>query len=97
MRKLVYAFYNEGFSFAGFLRKNPDQRVNLISLLMGDVFKEGVDDIYGPMAEFADIPPPLYEQLDGSLIDLEKAAAAEVLSAKYKYYDDRVVLQETVE
>jgi flavin-dependent dehydrogenase len=95
MRKLVYAFYNEGFSFAGFLRKNPDQRVNIISLLMGDVFKEGVDDIYGPMAEFADIPPPLYEQLDGSLIDLEKAAAKEVLSAKYKYYDDRVVMQES--
>ncbi len=97
MRKLVYAFYNEGFSFAEFLRKNPDQRVNIISLLMGDVFKEGVDDIYGPMAEFADIPPPLYEQLDGSLIDLEKAAAEEVLSAKYKYYDDRAVLQESVE
>ena len=96
MRKLVYAFYNEGFSFAKFLQKNPDQRVNLISLLMGDVFKEGVDDIYGPMAEFADIPPPLYEQADGSLIDLEKAAAEEVLSAKYKYYDDRV-LQESVE
>ena len=91
MRKLVYAFYNEGFSFAKFLQKNPDQRVNLISLLMGDVFKEGVDDIYAPMAEFADIPPPLYEQLDGSLIDLEKAAAEEVLSAKYKYYDDRVL------
>jgi hypothetical protein len=64
---------------------------------MGDVFKEGVDDIYGPMAEFADIPPPLYEQLDGSLIDLEKAAAEEVLSAKYKYFEDRVVLQDSAE
>ena len=48
MRKLVYAFYNEGFSFAQFLQKNPDQRVNIINLLMGDVFKEGVDDIYEP-------------------------------------------------
>ena len=97
MRKLVYAFYNEGFSFAKFLQKYPEQRVNIINLLMGDVFKEGVDDIYEPMAEFAEIPPPLYEQLDGSLIDLEKAAAEEVLSAKYKYFDDRVVLQESVE
>jgi flavin-dependent dehydrogenase len=94
MRKLVYAFYNEGFSFAKFLQKNPDQRVNIISLLMGDVFKEGVDDIYGPMAEFADIPPPLYEQLDGSFVSLEKTSAEEVLSAKYQYYDDRV-LQES--
>jgi flavin-dependent dehydrogenase len=98
MRKLVYAFYNEGFSFAKFLQKNPDQRVNIINLLMGDVFKEGVDDIYEPMAEFADIPPPLYEQLDGSPTDLKKPASAateEALSAKYKYYDDREALQES--
>ena len=98
MRKLVYAFYNEGFSFAKFLQKNPDQRVNIINLLMGDVFKEGVDDIYAPMAEFADIPPPLYEQLDGSPADLKNpalVATEEVLSAKYKYYEDREALQES--
>src|SRR6267142_1161679 len=46
MRKLVYAFYNEGFSFSQFLQKYPEQRVNIITLLMGDVFKEGVDNIY---------------------------------------------------
>src|SRR6266850_3409252 len=97
MRKLVYAFYNEGFSFAKFLQKNPDQRVNIISLLMGDVFKEGVDNIYGPMADFAVIPPPLYEQLDGSPAPLkEPAQVGEVLSAKYQYYDD-AVLQEAGE
>src|SRR6267142_1391195 len=85
MRKLVDAFYNEGFSFAKFLQKNPDQRVNIISLLMGDVFKEGVDDIYAPMAEFADIPPPLYEQFDGEPVLLTPAATEEeVLSAKYQ-------------
>ena len=95
MRKLVYAFYNEGFSFAKFLQKNPDQRVNIISLLMGDVFKEGVDDIYGPMAEFAEIPPPLYEQLDGTSVDLTPATTQEVLSAKYQYHDDRAALQES--
>ena len=95
MRKLVYAFYNEGFSFAKFLQKNPDQRVNIISLLMGDVFKEGVDDIYEPMAEFAVIPPPLYEQLDGASVDLTPSATEEVLSAKYQYHDDRSALQES--
>src|SRR5215510_1714369 len=63
MRKLVYAFYNEGFSFSQFLRKYPEQRVNVIELLIGNVFKEGVDDVYGPMSDFAQIPPPLYEQL----------------------------------
>jgi hypothetical protein len=100
MRKLVYAFYNEGFSFSQFLNKNKDQRVNIINLLMGDVFKEGVDDIYEPMAEFAYIPPPLYEHFDELAEDepidtaqIEKA----VLSAKYQYYDDRATaaLQES--
>jgi flavin-dependent dehydrogenase len=98
MRKLVYAFYNEGFSFAQFLQKYPEQRVNIISLLMGDVFKEGVDNIYGPMADFAVIPPPLYEQLDGSPVQLKEPGTdvGEVLSAKYQYYDD-AVLQEAGE
>jgi flavin-dependent dehydrogenase len=95
MRKLVYAFYNEGFSFAEFLQKYPDQRVNIITLLMGDVFKEGVDDIYEPLADFAIIPPPLYEQVDNEVADVKEATPDEVLSAKYQYYDDREVLQES--
>src|SRR5919197_1598754 len=63
MRKLVYAFYADNFSFSRFLQKYPEHRVNIINLLIGNVFREGVDDIYDPMAEFAEIPPPLYEQL----------------------------------
>ena len=80
MRKLVYAFYNDGFSFAQFLRKYPEQRINIINLLIGDVFREGVDEVYGPMSEFAEIPPPLYEQVDGQPT---KSDPEEVLSAKY--------------
>ena len=87
MRKLVYAFYNEGFSFSGFLRKYPEERVHIINLLIGNVFREGVDSVYGPMAEFADIPPPLYEQLDAA----ERAEVNDLLlMAKYQFYDDRV-------
>ena len=91
MRKLVYAFYHEGFSFAQFLRKYPEQRVNVINLLIGGVFRDGVDDVYVPMSEFAEIPPPLYEHLDGSPAKLNVPAPAEdeVLSAQYQYYDDR--------
>jgi flavin-dependent dehydrogenase len=91
MRKLVYAFYNDGFSFSGFLRKYPEERVHIINLLIGDVFKEGVDSIYGPMSEFAEIPPPLYEQLDGSMAPQTPTADESdiLLSAQYKYYDDR--------
>jgi geranylgeranyl reductase family protein len=95
MRKLVYAFYNEGFSFSEFLKKYPDERVHIINLLIGDVFREGVDEVYGPMAEFADIPPPLFEQVPRA----EGHASAQVepedlLSAKYIYYDDRATTQE---
>jgi geranylgeranyl reductase family protein len=95
MRKLVYAFYNEGFSFSQFLRKYPEQRVNIITLLMGNVFKDGVDDIYDPMADFAIIPPPLYEQLNGEAAHLPTTPAAEVMSAKYQEFDDRVAMQES--
>jgi len=91
MRKLVYAFYNESFSFSGFLRKYPDERVHIINLLIGDVFREGVDSIYGPMSEFADIPPPLYEQLDGTMVQQTPSTEESdlLLSAQYRYYDDR--------
>ncbi len=91
MRKLVYAFYNDGFSFAGFLRKYPEERVHIINLLIGDVFKEGVDAVYGPMSEFAEIPPPLYEQVDGTMVPQVPTPeeADLLLSAQYKYFDDR--------
>ncbi len=94
MRKLVYAFYDDGFSFSQFLHKYPEQRVNIINLLIGDVFRDGVDEVYGPLSEFAEIPPPLYEALDavatGQLEDsLTKPDPEEVLSAKYMYFEDR--------
>ena len=97
MRKLVYAFYNEGFSFAGFLRKYPEERVHIINLLIGDVFKEGVDSVYGPMSEFAEIPPPLYEQVDGSMVaQVPTPEESELLlSAQYKFFDDRVAAPES--
>jgi geranylgeranyl reductase family protein len=98
MRKLVHAFYSDGFSFSQFLKKYPEQRVNIINLLIGDVFRQGVDDIYGPMAEFAVIPPPLYEQIaEASGNGHRNAEPSEVLSAKYMYYDDRAAAHESQE
>jgi hypothetical protein len=97
MRKLVYAFYNEGFSFSQFLRKYPEQRVHVINLLIGDVFRAGVDEVYGPMSDFAEIPPPLYEQVTRSEANgsaSRSADAQEILTAKYQYYDDRAAAQE---
>jgi flavin-dependent dehydrogenase len=92
MRKLVHAFYCEGFSFSQFLKKYPEQRFGIINLLIGNVFKEGVDEIYEPMSEFAEIPPPLFEELANREEDdkeLSSAEPKEILSAKYMYYDER--------
>jgi geranylgeranyl reductase family protein len=98
MRKLVHAFYNEGFSFSQFLKKYPEQRVNIINLLIGNVFMNGVDEIYGPLSDFAVIPPPLFEQLSEAGRDqIASADSQEILSAKYMYYDNRTVTQETSE
>jgi flavin-dependent dehydrogenase len=59
MRKLVYAFYTPGFSFKQFLMAHPQCKKNLVDLLIGDVFKEGITDIFGPMGEMCDLPAPV--------------------------------------
>ena len=96
MRKLVHAFYSEDFSFSQFLKKHPEQRVGVINLLIGNVFKEGVDEIYGPMSEFAAIPRPLFEQLESQPKGGD-TSSQERLSAKYDYYDDRAMAKESGE
>ena len=55
-RKLVYAFYTPGFSFAAFLREHPEHRGNLVDLLIGDVFKPGVGEIFDAMGDVAPAP-----------------------------------------
>ena len=88
MRKLVYAFYNDEFSFSGFLRKYPDERVHIINLLIGDVFREGVDAVYGPMSDFAEIPPPLYEQLDGTIEVESQVGQGTAFTLRFPARDD---------
>lgn len=58
-RKLVYAYYTEGFSIGKFMREHPEYRGNLIDLLVGNIFREGIDDIFEPMKGVVDIPAPL--------------------------------------
>lgn len=55
-RKLVYAFYTPDFSFARFLREHPQHRGRLVDMLIGDVFKPGVGELFEAMGEVA--PPP---------------------------------------
>ncbi len=48
MKRLVYAFY-EGFNFGNFIRRHPEMKRHLIDLLIGDLFKDSVDEIVAPL------------------------------------------------
>jgi flavin-dependent dehydrogenase len=58
MRRLVYAFYNDSFSFGEFLKKHPDLRPALTDCLIGNLERD-----FGPLFtafdEFMELPPPL--------------------------------------
>ncbi len=60
-RKLVYTFYTDGFSFGKFMMQHPRFRHHLIDILVGNVFKPGIDEIYEPIGEMINIP----ERLEG--------------------------------
>ena len=59
MRKVVYAFYDENFSFGKMIKAYPDQRGRLTDSLIGDLFELDFTDLHAAMAEFAEIPAPL--------------------------------------
>jgi len=48
MRRLVCEYY-EGFSFGAFVRKYPELRGTVTDLLIGDLFNDRVDKVWGPM------------------------------------------------
>jgi flavin-dependent dehydrogenase len=50
MRRLVCEYY-DGFSFGKFVRQHPDLKGHLTDLLIGDLFKDEVDAVVGPMDE----------------------------------------------
>jgi flavin-dependent dehydrogenase len=55
MRKLVYAFYEPEFSFAKFLARFPGCRIDLIHLLVGNVFRPS-NGLFGSMGQMARLP-----------------------------------------
>jgi flavin-dependent dehydrogenase len=59
LRKLVYAFYTPGFSFANFVNQHPEHRPQLIRLLMGDVFGDPVKGLFEAMSAMCEFPEPL--------------------------------------
>jgi flavin-dependent dehydrogenase len=49
MQRLVYAFY-EGFSFGQFVRRHPRFQRHIVDLLTGNLFRDSIDEVWGPMA-----------------------------------------------
>ena len=58
MRKLVYCFYNNNFSFKDFLMKNPTMKGDLTDCLIGNLYRD-FDPMFEAMSEFADVPKPV--------------------------------------
>jgi flavin-dependent dehydrogenase len=58
MRKLVYAFYDQGFSFRILTNKYPDLAGDITDCLSGDVNKD-FSRLYAAVAETATVPEPL--------------------------------------
>jgi len=54
-RKLVYAFYTPGFSFGKFLQDHPRFQRHLTDILIGDVFKPEIGEMFEAMGDV--IPP----------------------------------------
>lgn len=48
IRRLVYAFY-DGFNFGAFVRKYPQHKRHITDLLIGDIFKASLDEIWEPL------------------------------------------------
>ncbi len=55
-RKMVYAFYTPGFSFANFVAQHPEHRDALVRVLIGDVFKGDTDEIFQAMGAMCELP-----------------------------------------
>jgi len=63
IRQLVYAFYDPNFSFAAFIRRYPQYHDDVVRVLIGDVFGQGLSEMFEVMSEIVKLPEPL--ALDG--------------------------------
>ena len=56
MRRLVYAFYDTGFSFGRMLKQYPQLRGRLTDCLIGDLFEKQYGELFSAISEFAQLP-----------------------------------------
>lgn len=56
MRALVYAFYNQDFSFGRLIRDFPDVRPVLTDCLIGDLFEDKFGELFDAVGKIAELP-----------------------------------------
>ena len=56
MRRLVYAFYDTGFSFGRMLKQYPQLKGRLTDCLIGDLFEQQYEELFSAISEFAQLP-----------------------------------------
>ena len=71
MRKLVYAFYDQDFSFKGVIDKYPEAVGEITDCLSGDVDKD-FSDLWKKISEFVKLPEDL--PVGAPLTNTERAA-----------------------
>ena len=59
MRKIVYAFYDENFSFGKLIRKDMKLQSDLTDCLIGNVADKDFSKLFAVMSELAELPEPV--------------------------------------
>lgn len=59
IRNIVYAYYTKGFSFGKFIRAFPHFKHNITELLVGDVFRPEVQEVFKALETLVPLPDPI--------------------------------------
>jgi flavin-dependent dehydrogenase len=79
MRRLVCEYY-DGFSFGNFVRRYPHLRNTITDLLIGDLFTDRVDAVWGPMES-------LYMQGKGEIPPWHAGTPSELIQEKVPHLE----------
>jgi flavin-dependent dehydrogenase len=59
MRKIVYAFYDDDFSFGSLVKRGEHLRASLTDCLIGNVDDQDFQELFDAMSDLADLPEPV--------------------------------------
>jgi flavin-dependent dehydrogenase len=59
IRQLVYAYYDPNFSMGRFIREYPQFKDQITRILIGDVFKDDLRDVFDVLSQQVTLPDPI--------------------------------------